>query len=270
VTRVAAQAPAPAGTTATPRSILVTGAASGIGRATALLFAQRGWRVLACDRDADALAEVARAGGAAVLPFVGDLGTRAGATALVQRAIDAAGGRLDCLFNCAGLLAMGPHASIAPQRIDELIDVNVKGVVHCIDAALPALRATPGAHIVTMCSTSAEYGVPDLAVYSASKFFVRGLTEALDIEFEPLGIQVSAVLVAYVQTPMVQQAAVKARSIDILGVKATPDRVAHTVWRAAHGRRTLWRLGKEAVAMGLLARLLGGWTRRLVRIGCGY
>lgn len=191
-----------------PPSILITGAASGIGRATALLFAERGWRVLACDRHATALQAVASRGGAAIVPFVGDVSTREGAAALVEAAVHAAGGRLNCLFNCAGLLAMGPHPTIDPQRVDALMAVNVNGVVHCIDAALPALQATPGAHIVNMSSTSAEYGTPDLAVYSASKFFVRGLTEALNIEFAPLGIHVSSVVVAYVQTPMVQQAAV--------------------------------------------------------------
>jgi NAD(P)-dependent dehydrogenase (short-subunit alcohol dehydrogenase family) len=251
-------------------SILITGAASGIGRATALLFAERGWRVLACDRNAAALQELARKAGAAVVPITGDVSTRAGATALVQAAIQAAGGRLNCLFNCAGLLAMGPHPTIAPARIDELLAVNVHGVLNCIDAAMPALQATTGAHIVNMSSTSAEYGSPDLAVYSASKFFVRGLTEALNIEFEPKGIQVSDVVVAYVRTPMVEQAEVKARSVELLGVKATPEQVARTVWRATHGNRTHWRVGKEAIALAFLARLLGPFARLLVRRATGY
>ncbi|MEP6722177.1 MAG: SDR family oxidoreductase [Variovorax sp.] len=253
-----------------PPSILITGAASGIGRATALLFAERGWRVLACDRHAEALQDVVRLGGSGVVPVVGDVSTRKGAKALVQAAIQEAGGRLNCLFNCAGLLAMGPHPTIAPERIDALMAVNVDGVVHCIDAALPALQATPGAHIVNMSSTSAEYGSPDLAVYSASKFFVRGLTEALNIEFEPLGIQVSSVVVAYVQTPMVEQAAVKARSVERLGVKATPEQVARTVWRAAHGQRRHWHVGADAVVLAFLVRLLGPWARALVRRATGY
>lgn len=251
-------------------SLLVTGAASGIGRATALLFARRGWFVLACDRDAAGLQDVVESGGSRVVAIVGDVGTREGATALVQRAVRVAGGRLTCLFNCAGMLAMGPHPSIDPARIDTLMAVNIGGVVHCIDAALPALRGTPGAHIVNMGSTSAEYGSPDLAVYSASKCFVRGLTEALDIEFEPLGIQVSSVVVAYVRTPMVEQAAVKARSVARLGVNATPEQVARTVWRAAHGRRTHWRVGTDAVVLAALVRLLGSWARPLVRRATGY
>ncbi|MFZ2987067.1 SDR family NAD(P)-dependent oxidoreductase [Ideonella sp.] len=167
------------------------------------------------------------------------------------------------------MLAMGPHATIATAQIDALLAVNVNGVVHCIDAALPLLLATPGAHIVTMSSTSAEYGTPDLAVYSASKFFVRGLTEALNIELAPRGVQVSDVVVAYVRTPMVQQAPVQARSVERLGVHATAEQVPRTVWRAAHGTCTHWRVGRDAVLLAWLVRWLGPWARGLVRRATG-
>ena len=90
------------------KTILVTGAASGIGRATTKLFASRGWRVVA-------------------------------ASAILAPAVAATGGTLDCLFNCAGLLEMGPHYSIPPKRVDHMLAVNINGVVNCIDAALPAL-----------------------------------------------------------------------------------------------------------------------------------
>jgi NAD(P)-dependent dehydrogenase (short-subunit alcohol dehydrogenase family) len=249
----------------TPRHILITGAASGIGRATALLFAQRGWRVLANDINAPALQALVQAGGAAIVPLPGDVSTRAGAQALAAQAAAHTGGTLDALFNCAGLLAMGPHAAIAPERIDRLLAVNVNGVVHGIDALRPLLLRGRDPHIVSMCSASAEYGVPDHAVYSASKFFVRGLTEALDIEFARDGIQVSAVLVSYVRTPMVLQADVQAASVARLGVKVAPERVAATVWRAVHGRRTLWRVGLDAKLLNLAVRLLGGASRGLLR-----
>jgi short-subunit dehydrogenase len=148
------------------------------------------------------------------------------------------------------------------------MEVNIHGVVYCIDAALAALKRTPGAHIVSMSSTSAEYGVPDHAVYSASKFFVRGLTEALNIELERDGIQVSAILVAYVKTPMVEDAPVKAASVAKLGVKVEPQTVAETVWKAAHGKKVLWRVGFDAKMLNLAMRLLGerasrGVARRL-------
>ncbi len=252
------------------KTLLVTGAASGIGRRTATLFVARGWRVAAADVDASALAQLASELGANLLPIAGDVRTRDGAQAIVDAATRASGGTLDGLFNCAGLLEMGPHHRIAPERIDRLIDVNVRGVLYCIDAAYAALARTPGAHIISMSSTSAEYGTPDHAVYSASKFFVRGLTEALNIEFEPAGIQVSAVLVAYVRTPMVEAASVMARTVDTLGVKITPEAVAETVWKAAHGQRVLWRVGADAVALNLVVRLLGSHARAVYKRLMGY
>jgi short-subunit dehydrogenase len=142
----------------------------------------------------------------------------------------------------------------------------VKGVIHTIDAAVPFLRQTPGAHLVAMSSTSAEYGAPEHAVYSATKFFVRGLTEALNIEYRAHGIQVSAIYVAYVQTAMVFDAAVKPASIDRLGVKVTPQQVAETVWKAVHGNRVHWRIGLDARLINLAVRLLGAGAAPIFRL----
>ena len=121
-----------------------------------------------------------------------------------------------------------------------------------------------------MSSTSAEYGSPDHAVYSASKFFVKGLTEALNIEFEPLGIQVSAIIAPYVNTPMVNNASVKAASVQKLGVKIEANQVAQTVWKAAHGNKVIWRVGMDAVALNLLSRLFGSAAKPIVKNLTGY
>jgi len=252
------------------KTILITGAASGIGRETARLFVARGWQVAAADINPPALAQLAAELGSSLVPITGDVRTREGARAIVDAATAVTGGSLDALFNCAGLLEMGPHVKIAPARIDRLVDVNIKGVVYCIDAAYPALARTPGAHIVSMSSTSAEYGTPDHAMYSASKFFVRGLTEALNIEMEPADIQVSAILVAYVQTPMVNAAEVKASSVEKLGVKVKPQAVAETVWKAVHGKKVLWRVGADATALNIAVRLLGGSARGVYKQLTGY
>ena len=82
--------------------------------------------------------------------IVGDVGTRDSASAILASAVTATGGTLDCLFNCVGLLEMGPHYSIPPERVDHMLAVNVNGVVNCIDAALPTLRAKSSAHIVIL------------------------------------------------------------------------------------------------------------------------
>jgi NADP-dependent 3-hydroxy acid dehydrogenase YdfG len=176
------------------------------------------------------------------------------------------GGRLDALFANAGVLFMGPDETIAPAQKDLLVDVNVKGVVHTIDAGFPFLKQTPGAHLVAMASTSAEYGSPEHAVYSATKFFVRGLTEALNIEYRAHDIQVSAIYVAYVQTGMVFDAKVKPASIERIGVRIPPQRVAETVWKAVHGDRVHWRVGFDARMINVVARMLGSGIAPVYRL----
>jgi NADP-dependent 3-hydroxy acid dehydrogenase YdfG len=253
-----------------PRAIFITGAGAGIGAETARLFARNGWLVGASDVDGAALESLQRELGAGcVSVHPADVRERAALEVAVRDFVARAGGRLDAVFANAGVLFMGPDETITAQQKALLVDVNVKGVIHTIDAAFPFLRQAPDAHIVAMASTSAEYGSPHHAAYSATKFFVRGLTEALNIEYREYGIQVSAVYVAYVQTGMVFNATAQPATIDRLGVKITPQRVATTVWKAVHGKRVHWRVGLAAHLTNYAARLLGGWTApifaRLIR-----
>lgn len=248
------------------KCIFITGAAAGIGAETARLFARNGWRVGASDVNAAALEALQRdLGGDRVSLHPADVRDRAAVAAAVRDFTAANGGRLDALFANAGVLFMGPDETITPAQKDLLVDVNVKGVIHAIDAAFDSLRQTPGAHVVAMASTSAEYGSPQHAVYSATKFFVRGLTEALDIEYREHGIQVSAIYVAYVQTGMVFDAPVKPASIERLGVKIAPQQVAATVWKAVHGNRVHWRVGLDARLINFAVRLLGSATAPIYR-----
>jgi NADP-dependent 3-hydroxy acid dehydrogenase YdfG len=241
-----------------PKAIFITGAAAGIGAETARLFAANGWRVGAADVNAAALAALGRRlGTERVSTHVADVRDFAALEAALREFTARTGGRLDAVFASAGVLFMGPDESITRSQKDLLVDVNVRGVMHTIDAAFPYLVRTPGARVVAMSSTSAEYGSPQHAVYSATKFFVRGLTEALDIEYRAHGIRVAGIYVPYVQTGMVFDAPVKPASIERLGVKIAPSRVAETVWRAVHGRRVHWRVGLDAKLINFAARILG-------------
>ena len=174
------------------RSIFITGVGGGIGTATAQLFAAKGWRVGGCDLSTAVVESLADAvGRERFTPYVADVRDRAA----VARAIDdftaRCGGKLGAVFANAGVLFMAPDDQVTPAQKDLQVDVNVKGVMHTFDAALPHLkRAAPGTHMIAMASTSAEYGSPHHAVYSATKFFVRGYTEALNIEYRPQGINV--------------------------------------------------------------------------------
>jgi NADP-dependent 3-hydroxy acid dehydrogenase YdfG len=240
------------------KSIFITGAAAGIGAETARLFARNGWLIGASDVNEAALSALQRELGAErVSLHPADVRDRAAIAAALGEFTARTGGRLDALFANAGVLFMGPDESITPAQKDLLVDVNVKGVIHTIDAGFPFLARTPGARLVAMASTSAEYGSPQHAVYGATKFFVRGLTEALDIEYRAHDIRVCAIYVAYVQTGMVLDAPVKPASIERLGVKIAPQRVAGIVWKAVHGRRVHWRVGLDARLINLAVRVLG-------------
>jgi NAD(P)-dependent dehydrogenase (short-subunit alcohol dehydrogenase family) len=243
-----------------PRSIFITGAARGIGAETARLFLANGWRVGASDVNADALAVLGRESGSERLStHPADVRDFAAIESALGDFARSTAGRLDAVFANAGVLFMGPDERITRSQKDLLVDVNVRGVIHTIDAAFPYLARTPGARVVAMSSTSAEYGSPEHALYSATKFFVRGLTEALDIEYRAHGIRVAGIYVPYVQTGMVFDAPVKPASIERLGVKIPPQRVAETVWRAVNGRhRVHWRVGIDAKLINAAVRLLGG------------
>lgn len=222
------------------KSIFITGAASGIGRAAARRFAQQGWRVGVADRAFAAAQAVAAELGAPAEAFeleVVDPGSVERALASFCRGDRPA---LDVLFNSAGVLEMQLFERTPLARLHQVIDVNVKGVVNCLHAAIPYLAAAPGAHAITMGSASAVYGIPEEAVYSASKFAVRGLTEALNLELAARDIWVSDVMVGYVRTPMVESAPRQAKSVELLGYSAGPEDVAEVVWQAAHGREVHW------------------------------
>jgi len=253
-------------------SIFITGAGGGIGTATARFFAAQGWHVGGCDLGTAAVESLAAAiGRDRFTPYVADVRDRAAVARAVDDFAARCGGRLDAVFANAGVLFMAPDDQVTPAQKDLQVDVNVKGVMHTFDAALPHLRrAAPGAHMVAMASTSAEYGSPHHAVYSATKFFVRGYTEALDIEYRPQGINVCGIYVAYVDTGMVRNAEWKAASIETMGVKAKPEDVAATVWKAVHGRRAHWRVGFDAKLSHYAVRLFGSWVApiyaRMMRI----
>lgn len=221
------------------KGIFITGAASGIGRETARRFAREGWRVGLSDLDSPALVALAHELGDATKVHPADVADEQGLRAAIADFCGSDGG-LDALFNSAGILEMALFADTDVARLRQIIDVNVNGVINAIHAALPWLERRPGATIVTMGSVAGIYGVPEEAVYSASKFAVRGLTEALNIELDVKGIWVCDVMVAYVATPMVENPQRKAKSVDILGVNVTAEQVAQTVWSATHERRVHW------------------------------
>lgn len=255
-------------------SLFVTGAAAGIGRATAQLFAGRGWRVGAHDVDAAGLASLAaELGPERCVTGRLDVTDFAAMQEALAHFAAGSGGRLDLMFNNAGLVAAGDFESLPAARYGALVDVNLKGVIHGALAAFPYLKATPGSRLVSMCSASAIYGSPAYAAYCATKFGVRGLTEALDIEWQRHGIRVMDVLPLFVNTAMVTGIPSQ-RSMEKLGVRLAPEDIAETVWRAAHWRlwrRVHWYPGLQSRLLALAQKLSPAVLNRLTtKMVSGY
>ncbi len=161
---------------------------------------------------------------------------------------------------------MGHHQTIALEKQKGIVEVNLVGVLNGIACCLDLLKGTSGARIINMSSASALYGTPELAVYSATKAAVKALTEALNIEFEPLGIHVCDILAPYVRTPMIVKAAVAATSVTRLGVHLGPQDVARVVWRAAHGKKVHWDVGFMMRLLRVSAMLFPFAQRPLVKM----
>jgi NAD(P)-dependent dehydrogenase (short-subunit alcohol dehydrogenase family) len=184
------------------KSVLVTGAASGIGRATAILFAREGARVTIGDINAAGLDETAAMIGAAASPVAYDAGDHASCVALVDAA---AREGLDIVCNVAGMLKWGPTEDFAVADFERLLAINTTSVFVICKAALPHLVEAKG-NIVNIGSTSGLRGMIYTAGYCASKHAVVGLTTALAAEYAGRGVRVNAVCPGHVTTPMTQQA----------------------------------------------------------------
>jgi NAD(P)-dependent dehydrogenase (short-subunit alcohol dehydrogenase family) len=208
------------------RVVLVTGAASGLGAATARCLARNGMRVVIADIDAAAAAATAetieRDGGEAFgAPL--DVRDSASADALLSRAIERFG-RLDVLINNAGTDITAPFDEISSDAWDRVIDVNLRGPAIMTRAALPALRASRG-HVINITSTAAKRAWPNASAYHASKWGLLGLSHALHSEARGYGVKVTAVVCGGMRTPFLLE-----RFPDLdPGVLQDPANVAETI-----------------------------------------
>lgn len=182
---------------------IVSGAASGIGRAVATKLAAEGARVVIGDRNLAGVEETADLIGEAATAVALDVADEASAQAIVDQTVGLHGG-LDILCNIAGVLDFGRFEDVDRSRWDRVISVNLTGVYHMCHAAMPHLIGRRG-NIVNMASAAGLVGVPYNAAYSASKHGVVGLTRALALEFSKEGVRVNAVCPGGVKTPMLQQ-----------------------------------------------------------------
>lgn len=214
--------------------VAITGASSGIGEATALLLAERGARLVLgarrSDRLADLVARIEAAGGEAV-HIRTDVTRREDLHALVALASERFG-RLDVLVNNAGTGPISPLDDLRVDEWDEMVDVNIKGVLHGIGAALPVFRTQHAGHFITTASTAAFRIVPGMAIYAGTKFAVRAICEGLRQEAGD-ALRVTTISPGIVQTAFAEASTnqeVRARTSEMRDrIAISPDAIARAI-----------------------------------------
>ncbi|WP_433327715.1 SDR family NAD(P)-dependent oxidoreductase [Spirillospora sp. CA-294931] len=260
---------------------VVTGAASGIGAATARELARRGCDLALSDLNEDGLKKTAVAAerlGAKVSVHVVDAGDREAIYAFAD-AVTAEHGRAHILVNNAGVALIADAAAMSEPNLEWIMDINFWGVVHGTRAFLPHLERSGGGHIVNVSSVFGLFGVPSQSAYCASKFAVRGFTESLRMELDLAGspVSVTSVHPGGIRTNIVASARYEGTAAVRGGTKegtaalfekiarTTPERAATVIVAAITANRRRVRIGADAVALDLLARTFPrGYQRALV------
>ncbi len=238
------------------KTIFITGAAQGIGKTTALMFSARGWFVGLFDVNKEGLEELAEQIGKENCCYMAmDVTQPESVKAAVELFAFRTKGKLDVLFNNAGIVEVGDFEMIDLDVHKRIIEVNLWGVVNCITHALPYLKENKnGAKIINMSSASAIYGNPEISVYAATKSAIKSLTEGLNISLERHKIQVCDILPIYVKTNMVTDFYQKYRNVKLEKVRLTAEDVAEVVWKAVHKNRIHWLVGTDTKAFFFLAK----------------
>lgn len=182
---------------------IVTGAASGIGRAVTLMLAGRGYAVLAADLDGPGVQGTADAAGGGVVPIAVDLADRDAGERIVAAALDE-WGRLDALLTVAGMSQTGPLSRAGDEAFERVLDVNLGGTFRCCRAAVPALRERRGS-VVTFGSIIGRGSLVGEGPYAAAKAGIESLTRTLALEHAADGIRFNCLVPGSTDTPLMWQ-----------------------------------------------------------------
>lgn len=221
---------------------IITGAGAGIGRATALLFAKEGAKVVVVDCDSEAGTKTVRLieenGGAAIFLQV-DVSKAADVKRMVERTVERYG-ELDILVNNAGIYTQGDVVEAAEEEWDRILDVNLKGVFLCSKYSIPEMMKGGGGSIVNIASEAGIVGIKNQVAYNVSKSGVIALTKSMALDFALHNIRVNCLCPGRTLTPLVEKVIAEAQD---------PE----STRRALEEDRPLKRMGRpEEIAAGIL------------------
>jgi NAD(P)-dependent dehydrogenase (short-subunit alcohol dehydrogenase family) len=263
------------------RTAVITGAASGIGRAIAVSLARRGCRLALADIDEAGMAgteELVRTHGVRVTRHALDVADRAGVAGFPAR-VAAEHPGVDLLVNNAGVGVGGTFEEVSEEDFDWLFEINFWGVVRMTRAFLPALRASGDACVVNLSSVFGLVAPPEEAAYAASKFAVRGFSEALRHELEGSGVGVTVVHPGGVATSILDKARVPAgvsaeeverrREQFRKLLRLSPEVAGETIVRGVERRKPRVLVGYDARVLSVIARVLpvSYWKLMALRMG---
>lgn len=250
------------------KTIFITGASAGIGKATAKLFAAQGWHVIATMRTPESETELSQLANLTLLPL--DVTNPAQITATAQQAL--ALGPVDVVFNNAGYSLLGPLEATADEQLVRQLETNFLGVVRVTQAFIPAFRARKAGLFITTSSSAGLMAFPVSSVYDASKWALEGWSESLSYELREFGIGIKNIEPGLVATDAAQRSvfvshsayeALAGKFFAFIGnpanVVSTPEQIAQVVYEAAtDGTDTLRYVCGEDVKAMYAQRLAAG------------
>jgi dehydrogenase/reductase SDR family member 7B len=246
---------------------IITGASSGIGKATAVAFARAGARLVLSGRSPERLeslkVELERFGNE-VLLVPSDVTRAADMERLVRETITRFG-RVDIAFCCAGIYVRSAVKDLSLESIERCMNVNFYGTVHLVQAVLPLMLAQRSGHIVAMTSVDGKKGLPPDAAYVASKFAATGFMDVLRQELHGTGVYASTILPGRVDTPMIDNL-----DVPLASAKISSARVGRAVLRAVRTRRRELVIPfagpKFLIVASALWPGLGDWLVRIFKL----
>ena len=263
------------------KTIFITGASSGIGRATAQYFADKGWQVAASMRHPESDVHLAQHPN--IRLFRLDVTDAASIQYAIDKAIEAFG-RIDVLVNNAGYGAFGAFEAASEEQVFRQIDTNIIGLMRVTRAMLPHFRQHHAGVIINLSSIAGRLASPLFSLYNATKFAVEGFSDALHYELKPLGIQVKLVEPGPIKTefngrskdesdlrkyPVYQSYTDKVTRVyeKMFATAPEPVVVAKTIYKAAHsgGFRLRFASGTQGKMIILMSKLIPAWKMRFLQ-----